>query len=123
MPKQTKAVKSDSDPFWGCIGAKSIDVIPPGSDLTAFCFSTPAVLRTKVVSLHGLLGREHRTHYTRGQKATSVGLATGMSQGHGGTRPVNKVNKPVRRTWVVCLNEYATGAGRISYPPLVSLWT
>ncbi len=64
-----------------------------------FYCSTTSVLHTIAVHLHGWLGRKHRTHYTRGLNATSVGLATGKSQVHGGTRPVDKVNKPVKRTW------------------------
>lgn len=43
--------------------------------------------------------KKHRTRYTPVQKATSVGLATGKSQVHGGTRLVDKVNKLVIRTW------------------------
>jgi hypothetical protein len=49
--------------------------------------------------LHGLNPRNTAHRYTPVQKATSVGLATGKSQVHGGTRPVDKVNKPVQRTW------------------------
>ena len=57
------------------------------------------VLHTIAVHLHGWLGRKHRTHYTHGIKATSVGLATGKAQVHGGTRLVYKANKLVIRTW------------------------
>ena len=58
-----------------------------------------SVLHTIAAHLHGWLGRKHRTHYTRGLKATSVGLATGKAQVHGGTRLVYKANKLVIRTW------------------------
>ena len=37
--------------------------------------------------LHGLNPRNTAHRHTPVQNATSVGLATGMSQGHGGTRP------------------------------------
>jgi hypothetical protein len=49
--------------------------------------------------LHGLNPRNTAHGHTPVQKATSVGLATGKSQVHGGTRLVDKVNKLVKRTW------------------------
>ena len=46
---------------------------PLGAVVSGFFIAHPtSVLHTIVVSLHGLLGRKHRTHHTRGQKATSV---------------------------------------------------
>jgi hypothetical protein len=72
------------------------------------------VLHTIAVHLHGWLGRKHRTHYTRGLNATSVGLATGKSQVHGGTRPVDKANKPVMRTWGFLLSKaHKAWSGRL----------
>jgi hypothetical protein len=41
-----EAVKPDPDPDWGAVRQNRM-VVPPGSDLTAFLFPTPAVvLRT-----------------------------------------------------------------------------
>lgn len=73
--------------------------------------------------LHGLNPRNTAHRYTPVQKATSVGLATGKSQVHGGTRLVDKVNKLVKRTWGFFDLSIQPGAGRIAiYPPLVELW-
>jgi hypothetical protein len=72
--------------------------------------------------LHGLnpINTAHR--YTPVQNVTSVGLATGKSQVHGGTRLVDKVNKLVTRTWGLIVMNIKSGVGRIpSYPPLVEL--
>ena len=83
------------------------------SDLRGFSFGQ-TVLHTIAVHLHGWLGRKHRTHYTRGLNATSVGLATGKSQVHGGTRPVDKANKPVMRTWGFLLSKaHKAWSGRL----------
>ena len=47
--------------------------LPPCAAVSGFFYvSTVSVLHTIVVGLHGLLGRKHRTHFTREQKATSV---------------------------------------------------
>lgn len=98
----------------------------PGAVVSGFfVFPSASVLHTIAVRLHGRLGIKHRTHYTRGLKATSVGLATGKSQVHGGTRPVDKVNKPVMRTWgFLCLKQLKAWSGKDReplYPPLVEL--
>ena len=53
-----------------------------------------------LLNLHGLSSQETpHTSTPLVKNATSVGLATGKSQVHGGTRLVDKVNKPVQRTW------------------------
>ena len=73
--------------------------------------------------LHGLNPRNTAHRYTPVQNVTSVGLATGKSQVHGGTRLVDKVNKLVTRTWGLFVNNIKSGVGRIPlYPPLVELW-
>ena len=73
-------------------------------------------------SLHGLNPRNTAHRYTPVQNVTSVGLATGKSQVHGGTRPVDKVNKLVKRTWGLIVMNIKSGVGRIPcYPPLVEL--
>jgi hypothetical protein len=72
--------------------------------------------------LHGLNPRNTAHRYTPVQNVTSVGLATGKSQVHGGTRLVDKVNKLVKRTWGLFVNNIKSGVGRIPlYPPLVEL--
>jgi hypothetical protein len=73
--------------------------------------------------LHGLNPRNTAHRYTPVQNVTNVGLATGKSQVHGGTRPVDKVNKLVTRTWGLFVTDNESGVGRIPlYPPLVELW-
>lgn len=120
-----KAVCSCSLPFVKTAVVFYKGFLPEGSSKRLFCFSYASVLHTIVMRLHGRLGRKHRTHYTRGLKATSVGLATGKSQVHGGTRPVDKVNKPVMRTWgFLCLKQLKAWSGKdreALYPPLVEL--
>jgi hypothetical protein len=72
--------------------------------------------------LHGLNPRNTAHRYTPVQNVTSVGLATGKSQVHGGTRLVDKVNKLVKRTWGLFVMNIKSGVGRIPcYPPLVEL--
>jgi len=72
--------------------------------------------------LHGLNPRNTAHRYTPVQNVTSVGLATGKSQVHGGTRLVDKVNKLVMRTWGLFVNNIKSGVGWIPlYPPLVEL--
>ena len=73
--------------------------------------------------LHGLNPRNTAHRHTPVQNVTSVGLATGKSQVHGGTRLVDKVNKLVKRTWGLSVMNNKPGVGRIAlYPPLVELW-
>ena len=73
--------------------------------------------------LHGLNPRNTAHRYTPVKNVTSVGLATGKSQVHGGTRLVDKVNKLVKRTWDLFVKNIKSGVGRIPlYPPLVDLW-
>ena len=64
-----------------------------------FAFGRPSDSRYVTGPAWGDKSRNTAHRYTPVQKATSVGLATGKSQVHGGTRPVDKVNKPVQRTW------------------------
>ena len=110
-----KAVKPDSDPDWGAVHLKN-GWVSTGVCLNGFLFSMLAVLHTIVVSLHGLLGRKHRTHYTRGQKATSVGLATGEAVGNSG----GKLGQRYKRTNPSCalgmvFSCRSFGAGRINH--------
>jgi hypothetical protein len=57
-----------------------------------------SVLHTIVVSLHGLLGRKHRTHFTREQKATSVDLATGKATGTSVVNKASCISEQIRQT-------------------------
>jgi len=57
-----------------------------------------SVLHTIVVSLHGLLGRKHRTHFTREQKATSVDLATGKAIGTSVVNKASCISEQIRQT-------------------------
>lgn len=69
--------------------------------------------------LHGLNPRNTAHRYTP-VVATSVNVATGKSQVHGGTRPVDKVNTFVKRTWgffclqhiFLCLQHLKAWSGR-----------
>jgi len=69
-----KAVKSDPDPEWGCIPRlQSGRCVPPGSVLTAFLFSTLAVvLRTTVAHLNRWLGRKDTPCSTPRHRRTSL---------------------------------------------------
>ena len=63
-----------------------------------FICTMTSVLHTIVVSLHGLLGRKHRTHFTREQKATSVDLATGKAIGTSVVNKASCISEQIRQT-------------------------
>ena len=73
-------------------------VATEGSCNGFFICATTSVLHTIVVSLHGLLGRKHRTHFTREQKATSVDLATGKATGTSVVNKASCISEQIRQT-------------------------
>ena len=59
----TKALKPDSDPDRGSVYPTKVDVLPPGSDLRAFFFSSPSRTPSDIKSL---------SLWLRGRKADAL---------------------------------------------------